>query len=249
MEKQKRFTLGRIFIAFFVLIFFSFIGCVMYSTGDYYKYRDAYSGDIARGDQLAAKKDLENLNYFYDLNFQLRPFNLDWLANEYIFKNLQPYEAAYIYLTGRHEMVIDKLKNDDSYWGHFIRANSKWRLAQGIFENSLKKDEKTKIEEQKKADEMAYSTKDDYEQAIKIDKSKTVPPNLNYDFTTNASARAAALQPKPEKIKVKLGTGGRKNKGLGKDRGSGPEGDGQQDLEIEGPPTDGKPKSGTNRPG
>ena len=222
---------------------------IFYLVGDYYQYRDAYSGDVVRGDQLAARIDLENLEYFYELNKKLKPFGLSWLANRYLFKEALYQEAAYDYLANRHERVVEKLKDDNSFWGRYLRANSKWRLAQGIFEQALKMDAVTQSKEKAEADEMASSTKDDYEEIIKMSQGEWLPAKWNYDLTTDAGARAAGLSPKLAKVKVILGTGGKKNKGTGKGKGQGPQGKGSHDLEIEGPSTDGNPKPGTKRPG
>lgn len=249
MEKQKRFTVVRIMGALTLLIFSVMLGRVSYLVGDYYQYLDAYSGDVARGDQLAAKADLENLQYFYELNKKLKPLGLSWLADRYFFNEAAYYAAAYDYLTNRHERVMEELKDDNGLWGRFLRANSKWRLAQGIFEQSLKKDSVTRLKEQIEADEMTSSTKEDYEEAIKISQGDWLPAKWNYDLTADDEARARGLRPKPPKIKIILGSGGQKNKGQGKNKGEGPQGGGSQDLEIEGPPTDGNPKPGTKRPG
>lgn len=249
MEKLKRFSMFRILTVLLLAGVFLFFTRVLYLVGDYYKVLDAYSGDIIRGDQLAARQELENLKRFYELNEKLKPFKLNWVADKYLFAGTNSREAAYDSLTNRHDRVVERLKDENDFWSRYIRANSTWRIAQGIFEQSLKKDTKTKLEEQKKADELAYSTKEDYEEAVKLDKGRWLPPKWNYDLTTNADSRAAALMPKPGVIKVKLGLGGKKNKGMGKDKGRGEKGEGQQDLPIEGPPTDGKPKPKNNRPG
>lgn len=250
MEKIRRVTLGRVLIASAILAVSFLSISVMYLISHYKHYLDAYSGDVIREDQIAARNDLANLKYFYDLNKKLKPFKLDWIADKYLFKNVQHREAAYDYMANRFEKVTKDLKDDNSYWGRYLRANSNWRLAQGVFEGALKKDSKTSLEEQKKADEMALSTKDDYAEAIKLDGGEKLPPKWNYDLTTNPSARAAGLQPKPAKIKVKLGLGGgKKEKGEGKDKGQGPKGEGVKPLDINGPPTDAKPNPGVHRPG
>ncbi len=249
MEKQNRLTAGRIVVALAILLFALVGGRVFYLVGDYYQYLDAYSGDVFRGDQLAARVDLENLQYFYQLNKSLKPWGLSWLADRYLFKEAIYHAAAYDYLTNRHERVVEELKDDNGLWGRFLRANSKWRLAQGIFEQSLKKDPATNLKEQIEADELSFSTKEDYEEAVKISQGDWLPAKWNYDLTVDSETRARALRPKPAKIKVMLGTGGSKDKGLGKNKGQGSKGNGSQDLEIEGPPTDGNPKPGTKRPG
>lgn len=249
MKKAKRISWPRLLVGLAILVFFSAAGWLMYLTADYYYCLDAYSGSVARKDQMAAREDLEKLQYFYNLNKKLESYHLDWLADKYFFKEAVYHEAAYDYLVNRHERVIEKMQNDNSFWARFLRANSAWRLAQGIFEQSFQRDPATKAAMRAKAEEMALATKDDYEEAVKISRGDHLPSSWNYDLTTDDAARQAALAPKPAKIIIKLGTGGKKDKGLGKDKGQGPKGDGSKDLEIEGPPTDGQPKAGSKRPG
>ena len=256
MEKQtvrqglgKRITFGRTAVSVAILIFAVLVSRAFYLVGDYYQALDAYSGDVARGDQLAAKADLENLQYFYELNTKLKPWGASWLADDYLFKSAPQQTAAYDYLTNRYERVSEELKDDNSFWGRYLRANSKWRLAQDIFERASLKDSATRLKEQAEADEMVLATKDDYEELIKMSQGEWLPAKWNYDLTTDPSARGAGLSPKPAKVKVMLGTGGKKDKGLGQDKGRGQRGRGARDVPIEGPPTDGTPKSGPKRPG
>ncbi|MBI2669928.1 MAG: hypothetical protein HYX20_02205 [Candidatus Yanofskybacteria bacterium] len=237
MEKAKWFTIPRVFLAVIVLAVFSLLTIVFYRVSQFYETQDAFSGAITRSDQLAARDYLQNLQYFYELNKKLRPLGLDGVINERFFKNAQHYQSAYDYLTGhgRCEKILNELKDDDSYWGRYMRANCRWRIAQGIFEKSLdkNKDEKTRTADQKQSIEMAASTKDDYEWVIKNDPASTLPPKWNYDLTADPSAMARALGPKPIKIKVVLGEGG-KDKGPKGDKGEGPEGKGTLDLDKKG---------------
>ena len=232
MEKVKRFSLKRVMIALALLACFSSVSVVFFRIGEFYETLDDFSGAVSRGDQLAARDYLLDLNYFYELNASLKRFKLNGIARKHLFKDAEYYQAAYDYLTGDHEQVIEKLKDSESYWAHYMRANSQWRLAQGVFEESLKMDAKTKKEMQKKAVEMAYSIKDDYEQAIRKDPDSTLPPKWNYDLVTNPAAMMAGLMPKPLKIKVMLGAG--KKKGQDGERGSGPNGKGTLDLDKKG---------------
>ncbi|MBI4160504.1 MAG: hypothetical protein HY506_01195 [Candidatus Yanofskybacteria bacterium] len=250
MKGQTRFTPRRFLLALAVLTPALFLSWLSFLIGDYYKYLDNYSGDIVRRDQIAAREDLENLNYFYQLNQKIRPFQLDWIADKYLFENARYYKAAYDFLTNRHERVVEgDLKDDENFWARYLRANSRWRIAQGAFSQIIKlKDVKQKSEAFKKADEMAYSTKEDYEEAVKMAGGKHSASSWNYDLTTNASARANALIPKPPKIKVRLGLGGNKNKGKGK-QGDGPSGEGSLDLKIDNLPDKAKQKPDAHRPG
>ncbi len=246
---SKHFSFGRVLLIIIVLVFSAVVSRVFYLVGDYYGYLDAYSGDVVRGDQPAAQDDLEKLKYFYQLNNKLKPFGLSWLADRYFFEDAVYQATAYDYLTNRHEKVIGDLKSENSFWGYYLRANSKWRLAQGVFAQSLQKETATRLKEQLEAVELALSAKEDYEEAVKITKGEHLGASWNYDLMTNAAKMKAALQPKPAVVKIRLGIGGRKNKGSGQDKGQGPEGNDSQDLKIEGPPTEGKPKPRTKRPG
>lgn len=249
MKKSRRFTWTRVLVAIAAVAFFSGAGWLCYLVGEFYQCLDDYSGAVVRGDQLAARDNLANLHHFQKLSGKLKPLWLDGLAGKYFFGEIVYYETAYDYLANRHERVTEKMKDDSSFWGRYLRANSWWRLAQGIFAQSLKVDSKARAEMQKKADQLALATKDDYETAIRIKRGGHLPSSWNYDLTTKEESRAAALRPKPGVLPVKLGEGGKRDKGIGRGRGRGPGGDGSHDLNIEGPPGDAKQKSGSQRPG
>lgn len=249
MKKSRRFTWIRVLVAITMMAFFFGTGWLGYSVGEFYQCLDDYSGAVARGDQLAARDNLAKLHYFQQLSGKLKPLWLDDLAGEYFFGDFPYYEAAYDYLASRHKRVTEKMQNKPDFWGRYLRANSSWRIAQGIFAQSLKVDSKARGEMQKKADQLALATKDDYEAAIRIMRGGHLPSSWNYDLTTKDESRAAALRPKPGVLSVKLGEGGKKNKGMGRGKGRGPEGDGSRDLNIEGPPGEPKQKSGSQRPG
>ena len=137
MGKTRRFTIVRALVALVFLVVFFFIWLVSYEIGEFKKYLDAFSGDIVRGDQLAAKDGMADLRYFYELNNKLKPFGMDGLANKYLFKDNIYYQAAIDYLAGNHDTVIEKLKNEDNYWAYYLRANSQWRRAQGVMAQAL----------------------------------------------------------------------------------------------------------------
>lgn len=235
MEKAKRFTIRRVLLAAVLLVIFSFIATVLFNISQFYKTLNAFSGAVSRGNQLAARDYLQNLQYFYELNKTLKPLWLDGIANKYLFKDVQYRQSAYDYLTGNHEKVIKELQDYDDYWARYIRSNSRWRIAQGIFEQSLKMDAKTKQEMQEQAKEMAVSTKDDYEQAIKKWETPIpwLPAPWNYDITIDPSAMNRALVPKSIKIKVVLGEGGKKGNNPGDRNGNAP-GRGTLDLDKKG---------------
>ena len=248
--KTRRFTWFRYLIAIVMVPTLFFIWFWPFSVGQFYEKLDSFSGTISRGEQLAAREGLKDLQYFYDLNAKLKSLKLDWVASKYLFKNAVNYEVAFDSLTGRSDRVDKRLKYEDNFWAYYMRGNAKWRIAQSDFRHALTlEDAKLKEEEKKKADDMAASTKDDYERAIKSDPAGTLPPKWNYDLVTNPAARAAALGPKPVKVRLVLGEGGKGKKGLGDDKGDGLKGKGLEDLKILGPPKDAKSQPGTRRPG
>lgn len=237
MERAKRFTISRVFSAVVLSVIFSFVAIVLFNIREFYKTADTFSGAVVRGDQLAARDYLQNLQYFYELNKKPRLLGLDGVIDKHFFKDAQHYQSAYDYLTGpgRCEKILNDLRNDDSYWGRYMRANCNWRIAQGIFAGSLdkNKDKKTRIAEQKQSIEMAISTKDDYCEAVKLDPNSTLPPKWNCDMSTDPSAIARALAPKPIKVSVRLGEGGKKGNNPGDQEGDAP-GRGTLDLDKKG---------------
>ncbi len=244
MEKVKRYTFSKIILASLFLIIFCFLEIALFNIRELKKKSDEFSGAVSRVDQVSAWNSLQELGYFYNLNKKLRPLGLDGIANKYLFEDAQHYLSAYDYLTGNYEKIRRELKDDNSYWGNFIRANSKWRVAQGIFSSSLdkNKEEKIRVNEQKQAIEMTASTKDEYEQAIKEDRLATLPPKWNYDLTTDPAAAARALAPKPIKIKIVLGEGGEKGNNPGERDGDAP---GKGTLDLDKKKGD-KPNQSTN---
>lgn len=251
MEKVRRFSLRRVFLAIVALVIFFYAELFLFNGREFSRTQDAFSGAVSRGDQLAARDNLQRLQYFYELNKKLKPLWLDGIANKYFFQEAQHNQSAYDYLTGNCDKVNRELQNDDSFWGRFIRANCNFRRAQGIFENSLEKskDEKTRANEQKHATEMAASTKDDYCEAVKLDPHSTLPPKWNCDLATDPSAMVRALAPKPIKIIVRLGEGGDKGNNPGNRDGDAP-GKGTLDLDKKGGdkpsqnPNPGSPREG-----
>lgn len=233
MGTMRRFTILRLVIAV-ILIVSAFAGSYICSTlSGFYQKADNFSGAIARGDQMAAREDMKELEPYYELNKRLPSF-LSRYFDKKVFQEAQVphYQVAYEYLTGRYSKLYEQdLNEDDSYWGLYIRSNSKWRDAQKVFAQSLTQDPKTSKDQQKIAIDLVLSTKDDYEQAIKKRASfiPYLPASWNYDMTTNPEARMRGLMPKPAKVKLVLGEG--KGKGPDGEEGDGPKGKGSRDLD------------------
>ncbi len=247
MKKTNRFTLVRLLISLAVIVV-SFAFCYsLLQVSKFYKSLDAYSGAVSRGDQLAVRDNLEDLRHFPDLNKKLEFAGLDFIANKYLFKDFRYYESAYDYMTGNYERVIDQLKDDEDFYAHFIRANAKWRTAQGLIEQNLSSST-IRIEPALKSVQMAAALKEDYAECIKKDQKSSISPKWNYDLVTDPNALARGLMPKPQKVRVVLGRGGKNKKGEGQDKGEGPKGHDLKDGK-ESPEQPGKPKSGTYRPG
>jgi len=264
MEKARRFTLLRVGLSLIALIFCSCSVYVFYTISECYKVIENYSGAVSRGDQIAARDGMKELEFYYAKNSELtkllKPLrfeSIEFMPDEWVDKHIfQPaqvkyYQSAYDFLVGRHEKIGNDLKEDDGYWGYYIRANAKWRQAQAIFRQSLTEtDAKLKADAQKLAIDMAISTKDDYGQAIikRVDPIPQLPASHNYDMTTDPAARMRGLMPKPIKVKVKLGEG-KDGEGPEGDDGDGPKGKGNLDLDKKKGEKSDNNKSGTKREG
>ena len=212
MEATKRFTFLRFFLVLVLTVFFTGAGYLMYEVGLYYTYLDNYSGDVARGDQSAARDGIGDLDYFYQLNKKLNVIHLGWLGDKYLFYDSVYHRAAFNYIAGDYKKVTDDLQGQDGFWAYYIRGNAQWRKAQGIYANALNlpnktdKDKAEMAKQLKAADDLAKTVvKDDYAMAVRSDPSGSLPPSWNYDLVSNDATRKKGLQPKPAPIKVKLG--------------------------------------------
>ncbi len=239
---MKRFTVGRLLLAILLAAVFSVLGLISYQIGNYYSYKDAYSGHIVRRDKSASRDGLKDLQFFYEL---------DYLPS-YLSKDADCERAAYYNLDNDLEKTINELRDKKRFCASFLRGVATWRQAQAEYANALTLPDKTpvqkkdKLKQLKLADEKAATlAKDDFEAALKANPDHA-PSSWDHDLLSNPENRAMALMPKPGKIKIQLGQsgGGKTNPGpLGED-GKG-EGKKSKDIDTneEGPGRpDGKPK-------
>lgn len=249
MTKIRRFTPFRLFLVLSLTGLLWLFWTVPFRVGQTYEHLDNISGHIVRGDKLAINEELEQLDYFYGLNKKLESLKLNGFFERQLFKDLTNYQAAFDYSRGYNERAIEKLKNEDNFWAYYIRANAHWRIAQGAYRQALQiKDPEARKKALEQAKEIARSTKDDYEKAVRSDLKHTLPPSWDYDLVTNEGAMENGLKPAEPKIKLMLGLGGGKNKkGKAGEKGEGP-GKGSRDLGTKGD-KDAKGKPGAKRTG
>lgn len=224
MNRKTRFTIPRLLLAVLLVALFSSGSWVAYQVGSYFGYLDAFSGDIARGEESTSRDGLKDLQYFYDLSRRADDFYLGWIADLFgrdrLFKDFNSHRAAYYYVSGDREKAIEQVRDAEGFWPAYIRGIARWRQDQAKTANGLNlKDPKEMAKQLKDADDEAGTTvKDDFEAALKADPSH-VESSWDYDMTSDPKARAAGLAPKPAPIKTRLGVGG------GGPRQPGPEGD------------------------
>ena len=249
MNEPKRFTFFRFSLALLLTGFLLLFWTAPFRVGQVYEHLDSISGYIVRGDKLATQEELGKLDYFYRLNKKLEPLRLNGFLERRLFLDTIFHQAAFDYLAGYNEKAIEKLKNGESFWAYYIRANARWRMAQGAYRQALKiKDPEARKKALEQAKEMARSTKDDYEKAVRNDPKHSLPPPWDYDLVNNEGAMENALRPAVPKIKVVLGLGGGKNKkGVAGEKGDGP-GKGSKDLGTKGD-KESKGKPGAKRTG
>lgn len=246
----KRFTASRVLLAILAIIFSGFVAIVIYTVGNFYQCLDDYSGQVVRDDAIEARVGLERLKYFYDLNNRLPPLLRDFVSNQ-LFKDAKYHQAEFDYMTGRYDgKSIDDLKKESGYYAYQIIGNAKWRIAQDVYKRaSAWSDSKLKKEQIEKAYEMASSTKEDYEKALRANPNNH-EASWNYELMTisGGASMRGALQPKAGTIRVRLGLKGKgKGKeGKGKDGGLG--GEGTENLGESGDKKGGRQPS-ERRPG
>lgn len=202
MAEKRRMTISRFLLALLITVFLGLVWQIPYQIGNFYQHQDQLTGDVLRGNTLAVREDLEKLAYFYSWNDVLDNLWLDGLANKYLFYNAPYYRSALDYLTGNYTKTAKDLQDDQSFWALYLKANTKWRLAQGMYQHALEvKDKKEAERIKKEAEELAISSKDEYEEAIRNDPLHSFPPKWDYDLTNDPDARLLALLPKP-KVKI-----------------------------------------------
>lgn len=247
----KRFTAARVLLASLAIIFSALVAVIFYTAGNFYKCLDDFSGQVARGDSIEAKTGLERLKYFHELNNKFPPLVRDFVSKRF-FKDAKYHQAVFDSMTGQHGKAVDDLKNESGYYAYQITGNAKWRIAQDVYKKALlwPLSPTFRKEQIQKAEEMASSTKDDYEKALRANPNNH-EASWNYELMTIAGGAAmrGALQPKEGKIKIRLGLKGRGNKGdrgKGKDGGLG--GEGTEDLGRSGDKK-ARPNPSERRPG
>src|SRR3989344_7627716 len=140
----SRFSLKRCILAVLLLALISRLSLVAYRISDYFDNADKFSGDIARGDGTAAREHMANFEYYHKLNKNLEPLRLNWIAEEYLFKQEKFHRAGYLYISKDWTAVINELEGEEEFWAYYIRANARWRQAKDMFANGLNLGDLTK---------------------------------------------------------------------------------------------------------
>ena len=95
MEKARRFTLLRVGLSLIALIFCSCSVYVFYTISECYKVIENYSGAVSRGDQIAARDGMKELEFYYAKNSELtkllKPLrfeSIEFMPDEWVDKHI-----------------------------------------------------------------------------------------------------------------------------------------------------------------
>lgn len=160
-----------------------------------------FSFYVKTDDAEMTKRELIRLHYFYDLS---RKWNVQWLADKYLFKDAPFYEPADSYLIRDWKKVQKDLKEKLDDPKAYPYGNARFREKKDKFQ-----DKSIKFEEA-----LEFVMKEvavDYEKALRNCLDSGVPYNQcldrvwNYDLVTNKKDAEEALKSPPPVVPYILG--------------------------------------------
>jgi hypothetical protein len=190
---MKKGTFGS-WIAFLVkismLILITMAGSTfLFTLANFSEHKDKLLFYIKTNDAEMTKKELISLHYFYDLS---RKWKVQWLADEYLFKDAHFYEVADTYLISDWKKVQDDLKTDLDNPKAYLYGNARFREKKAQFQkHDVTFDEALSF--------VMKEVASDYERALKncldsIAYNQCFDRVWNYDLSTNKKDAEEALK-------------------------------------------------------
>jgi len=171
--------------------FFVFVGLPANALGNFYAHLDSVNESIRSGDVEVAKTELTEVTGFYDAS---RAWGLQWFADAYLFRDAFLQRAAYVYLAGDYQTVVDDLKDkiDDPRAAHLIGC-AKFRIAQRRYRAIAGRDSQALAQRAAIIQEVKETVNPDFERALRADASGRFSYKWNYDLTSDVDAIRRAL--------------------------------------------------------
>jgi len=210
----------------------TFLSFMLFSLANFSDNLKRYSFYIKTNNSEMTKRELIGLHYFYDLS---QRWNIQSLADKYLFMHAPFYEVSYFYLINDWKMVQEGLKEKLDDPMSYSYGNARFRQAQFEYKAGQTKDALNFV---------FTEVSTDYEKALRNCLDSSAPylqcydRVWNYDLVTNKKSAEEALKGQKPQPKFILGPPkDDKNKVLvpSRDRNGKP-GDGKEGEEKPGEP-------------
>jgi hypothetical protein len=174
------------------VLFLVVVGTPARALANFYSHLDSLNENVQSGDFKAAKSDLDQITGFYETT---RAWGLLWAVEDYLFEDLVLQRAAYTYLTGDFEGVLESLgsRADDPRVAYLLGA-TKFRLAQRRYREVTANDAKAAALKSSIVQEVVERINPDFERAVRGDAADLFAYKWNYDLTSDADAVRRALE-------------------------------------------------------
>ncbi len=200
MRKRTAGSWIALFVELALVVFVAVVSSFsLFTLANFSDNVNRFSFYVKTADAEMTKKELIGLHYFYDLS---RKWKVQWLADEYLFRDAPFYEPADSYLIRDWEKVKEDLKEKLDDPRAYPYGNAKFRQAQ-IMYNAGKTKEAIAL--------VLDEIHGDFEKALRVCLDSGVPyaecydSVWNFDLTDNKKDAEEALKNPPPKVKFILG--------------------------------------------
>jgi hypothetical protein len=207
-----RLLVGLLLAVLFLIV----VGVPARTLAGLYTHLDELSANVRSGELEAASGELEQIAGYYETG---RGWGFQWLA-DYLFADAFLQRAAYAYLAGNYEAVIEALQTRvDDPRASFLLGCARFRLAQDRYRAVGEKDPKSAAQKTAIIQEIIEVVNQDFERAVRADARDMFSYKWNYDLTSDADALRRALEtpqaPPPDDPTEAMGiaTPGRRRRG------------------------------------
>lgn len=188
-ENAFRYLIGFVLAA----IFFVAVASPARSLAGFYDRLDGLSDSVRRGSFEQAGAELEEVTAFYEAS---RGWGVQWIAEAYLFDDAFLQQAAYRYLRGDYQTVVDNLSDEvDDPRASYLLGSAKFQLAKQRY-RAVADDDPDGVEIKASIiQEVLDDVNADYERALRSDDADRFEYKWNYDLTSNPDAVRLALEP------------------------------------------------------
>ena len=188
-EHAFRYLLGFVLAAVFLVV----VAGPSLSLAGFYERLDGLSDSVRRGNFEQAESELDQVTAFYE---QSRAWGVQWLAEAYLFGDAFLQQAAYRYLRGEYETVVENLSDEvDDPRASYLLGSAKFQLARQRYRAISDDNPDGLAIKAAIIQEVLDDVNADFERALRSDGADRFEYKWNYDLTSNPDAVRLALEP------------------------------------------------------